>query len=188
MRIPAEARGIEYRRGMEGDREKIADSTEVGSSRSGWTAWPAAESPGRTSLLMVAILSLAGLCGMIGGDFLWALTGAALMLLGLNRWFLPTTFDVDVERIEVGYPLRRRLVPWREVRRLVIDPGGGWLSTSRGGRRSSSGLDLYWGRRAVENQSILRSFAQRAMEAGVDLDLTDTDSETTGSEDPGVSD
>ncbi|MAC19066.1 MAG: hypothetical protein CMJ23_05180 [Phycisphaerae bacterium] len=171
---------------MEGDREKTADPTDVELPGTGWTAWPAAESLGRTSLLVVVILLLAGLCGLIGGDFLWGLTGAALMVLGLNRWFLPTTFEVDDERIDVGYPLRRRQVPWKDVRRLVIDPGGGWLSTSRGGRRSSSGLDLYWGRRAVENQATLRSFARRAVKAGIELDLTDSHSEASGSEDTEV--
>ena len=171
---------------MEGDRENTADSTATGSPKAGWTAWPAAESPGRTSLLLIAIMALAGLCGMIGGDFLWAATGAALMMLGLNRWFLPTTFEVDDDGILVGYPLRRRTVAWRDARRLVIDPGGGWLSTSRGGRRSSSGLDLYWGRDAVGNRARLRSFARRAVASGIELEVTEPHSDRSESEDPEV--
>ena len=171
---------------MEGDRENLADLNGTASSKAGWTAWPAAESPGRTSVLLVAIMALAGLCGMIGGDFLWAVTGAALMMLGLNRWFLPTTFEVDGDGILVGDPLRRRTVAWKDARRLVIDPGGGWLSTSRGGRRSSSGLDLYWGRDAVGNRALLRSFARRAVASGVALEVTETRPDRSESEDQEV--
>ena len=105
--------------------EPDSDSTVVEASASaGWTAWPAAERPLRTVILLIFIAALSVLAGMIGGDVLWGATGAALLLATLNRWFLPTSYRFDEDLFEAGFPLRRRSIGWKNVRRVVIDPQG----------------------------------------------------------------
>ena len=79
-----------------------------------WVAWPAAERKGRTTVLVVVILVLAAMVSFVGGDWVWGLTGAVLLVLALNRWFLPSTFRVSAERLEVGYPLMLREESWAD--------------------------------------------------------------------------
>jgi hypothetical protein len=140
-----------------------------------WTAWPAVERPARTLVLLLFIAALAVLSGMIGGDVLWSVTAVVLLLSVLNRWFLPTGYRVDGERLEASYPLRRRLVRWSEARRLVVDPAGGWLSTRRGGSRfdARSGVDLYWGRRPEITMDAVAAAAKMTIEQGTPLKIAD---------------
>lgn len=137
----------------------------------GWSAWPAMEFPTRTMVLVVAIATFAILAGVLGGDLLWGLTAIVLLCLGLNRWFLPTRYEVDDDRLVAGYPLRRRIIQWRHARRLVLDGAGGWMSDARSGRRGRRGIDLYWGSRPEEARNLVAAHAERAVAAGVDLEI-----------------
>jgi hypothetical protein len=146
-----------------------------GSDAVGWTAWPAAERPLRTVILLIFIAALSVLAGMIGGDVLWAATGAALLLATLNRWFLPTSYRFDDDDFEAGFPLRRRSIRWKDVRRVVIDPDGGWLSARRveSRLRAGAGLDLYWGREPEQAMDMLMSVAVAKRDAGVPIEIAD---------------
>ena len=141
----------------------------------GWTAWPAAERPARTAILLLFIAALSVLVGMIGGDVLWAVTGAALLLATLNRWFLPTSYRFDDDAFEAGFPLRRRSIGWKNVRRLVVDPDGGWLSTRRveSRLRAGAGLDLYWGREPDRAMDMLTAAAIAKRDGGVPIEIVD---------------
>ena len=129
---------------------------------------PAAERPARTCVLLLFIAALAVLAGMIGGDVLWSATAVVLLFSTLNRWFLPTSYRVNGERLEAAYPLRRRSVRWVEARRLAIDPAGGWLSVRRGGSRFDvrSGLDLYWGRQPEDTMNAVAEAAKSTLRQG----------------------
>lgn len=156
--------------------EPDSDSTVVEASASaGWTAWPAAERPLRTVILLIFIAALSVLAGMIGGDVLWGATGAALLLATLNRWFLPTSYRFDEDLFEAGFPLRRRSIGWKNVRRVVIDPQGGWLSGRRieSRLRAGAGLDLYWGREPDRAMDLLMTAATAKRDAGVPIEIAD---------------
>ncbi|MCP4835746.1 MAG: hypothetical protein GY895_13405 [Phycisphaera sp.] len=144
------------------------ETSEVGA---GWSAWPAAESPGRTGSLMLAIAAFSILAAILGGDLLWGVTAVALLSIGLNRWFLPTTYEVDDDRLVAGYPLRKRAIRWINARRLVLDEAGGWLSDSRSGRRGRRGIDLYWGSEPERARELVAGHAERAAKAGVDIEI-----------------
>ena len=148
------------------DQEAESSPAEVG-----WTAWPAAESPLRTLGLAGAVIVFSGLAGLLGGDLLWGVTAAVLLGLGLNRWFLPTVYVLDSERIVAGYPLRRRSLRWSDARRLVLDPVGGWMSDARRGRAGRRGLDLYWGPDPERARRLVESYARSAVAAGTDLEI-----------------
>ena len=146
------------------------ESSDIGE---GWSAWPAIESPGRTGVLVFAIVVFAILAGFLGGDVLWALTAIALLSIGLNRWFLPTSYALDDERIVAGYPLRKRSIRWQNARRLVLDAGGGWLSDARSGRRGRRGIDLYWGSDPERARDLVAGCAKRAISNGVDIEIVE---------------
>lgn len=138
-----------------------------------WTAWPATEAPARTVLVVVAILAFSSLAGLLGGDLLWAATAATLMALGLNRWFLPSRYEVDDDGVVAGFPLRRRSLRWSDARLLVLDPKGGWLSGGRRGRAARRGIDLYWGGDPARTMSDLGGVARRAVENGSELEIVE---------------
>lgn len=136
-----------------------------------WVAWPAAERKGRSVVLVVVILILSVLVALLGGDWLWGLTGGILLVASLNRWFIPTTFTMTEDDIEVGYPLSRRRVRWSEVRQLVIADGGGWLSTRAEVTRLNArhGVDLYWGRKPDEIMDAVLTRGEAVAASGVPL-------------------
>lgn len=154
------------------------DSTTDPRPPAGWTAWPAGERPGRTGLLVALDLALAVAVGLLGGDLLWGATGLALLLIAQNRWFLPTTYELDVDALVANHPLRRRTLRWRDARRLVLDPGGGWIAPNRG--RSRHGIDLYWGRNPSAARRLLRRWASRASDAGVPLEILPAEAGSDG--------
>ena len=151
------------------------DVAAAGPPETSWTAWPAAERPARTCVLLIFIAALAVLAGMIGGDVLWSVTAVVLLFSTLNRWFLPTSYRVNGERLEAAYPLRRRSVRWVEARRLAIDPAGGWLSVRRGGSRFDvrSGLDLYWGRQPEDTMNAVAEAAKSTLAEGTPIKIFD---------------
>ena len=141
-----------------------------------WVAWPAAERKGRTTVLVGVILILAAIVSFVGGDWVWGFTGAVLLILSLNRWFLPSTFRVSAERLEVGYPLARRSIVWSDVRRVAVDSRGGWISRRARASRFDlrSGLDMYWGRQPEQNIAAVIEAVRGAEALGVPLKFTDS--------------
>ena len=136
-----------------------------------WTAWPAAERPGRTAGLILVDLALAMLAAAIGGDAWWGVTAMLLLFASQNRWFLPTLFRVDDQGVRAGYPLRRQALRWTDVRQVVLDPRGGWMSDRPAGGRRGRGLDLYWGRDADSTRDSFEKMAQRVRTGRGDLDV-----------------
>ena len=135
-----------------------------------WTAWPAAERPGRTAGLVLIDLALAVLAAAIGGDAWWGVTAMLLLFASQNRWFLPTVFRVDARGVEAGYPLRRRALRWKDACQVVVDPRGGWMSDRPAGGRRGRGLDLYWGRDADSIRDAFGEMTRRARTGHGDLD------------------
>ena len=140
-----------------------------------WVAWPAAERMSKTIGLVVIIVFLSVLVGQVGGDWLWGVTSALVLVLSLNRWFLPPVFEIKPDCLQVGYPLQRRSIEWKRVRRIAIDSRGGWISAKRSPSRFSSrdGFDMYWGRSKYENINAIRSVAKTIINDDVPLLFTD---------------
>ena len=94
-----------------------------------WPAHPARERPG-AAVAALAIIALLALGATLLGQSPWWGGGAALLLvLALNRFFLPSRYAVDAEGITARYPLRTVRLPWSRVRRFVHDEHGGYLSS-----------------------------------------------------------
>lgn len=140
-----------------------------------WVAWPAAERKGRTTLLVLVVVVIGVLVGTIAGDWAWGATAGFILVVTLNRWFLPTVFEIKRDRIEVGYPLIRRAMPWNEVRLLAVAEQGGWISNKRSVPRFGSrrGFDLYWGPNPIGSLEAMLRAGQAVEASGVPLRIID---------------
>jgi hypothetical protein len=80
-------------------------------------------------------------------------------MLSLNRFFLPSRFSIDAHGITAQFPLRRKHLRWRDVRRFLHDQHGGYLSTrSRASRLDAfSGMHLMFGQQREEVMQRIRA-------------------------------
>ena len=53
-----------------------------------------------------------------------------LLLLSLNRFFLPSAFAIDASGITAAWPMKRQRVDWSDVKRFAHDDQGGFLATA----------------------------------------------------------
>ncbi len=51
-----------------------------------------------------------------------------LLLLSLNKFFLPSSFAIDSKGITAAWPLSRRYMAWSDLRLFAHDTEGGYLS------------------------------------------------------------
>ncbi|MHC5002381.1 MAG: PH domain-containing protein [Planctomycetota bacterium] len=106
-----------------------------------WRAHPAGERVGRALVAGAVVAGLAGLSAVLMQSVWWAALAIAVLVLALNRFFLPSRFAIDEEGITARYPLRRVRYRWSDLRRFVLDENGGYLST----RARASWMDAYRG-------------------------------------------
>lgn len=140
-----------------------------------WTVWPLRERPRAAIGLLLATLALATLAGVIGGDLLWGMLAAFLVLVWLNGFLLTTRFEATASGVVAAGPLFTRRLAWREATRLAVQSSGGWLGRAAGPRWRRRGLDLLW-REGCNVPDRLIAIA-RASNAQIDVrDLRSTDS------------
>lgn len=109
----------------------------------------------RAALGIAIMLAVAGAAGLMMSSVAWSGLALVLMLLALNRFFLPSRFEIDDQGITARYPFRTRRMNWAQLRRFVHDAEGGLLSPARRPSRLDSfrGLHVQFGRmghRAIE--------------------------------------
>lgn len=75
------------------------------------------------------------------GHWGWGIGASLVMFVTLNRFFLPSRWEMDADGITAHYPLRKQHFRWETGRRFVVDGYGGFLST----RARRSRLDPYRG-------------------------------------------
>jgi hypothetical protein len=127
---------VDHRSGISTDVHEDAPQPEFA-----WRAHPAREHVGRAALGSTVIVALAAFTALFMQSLAWGVFAAAILILALNRFFLPSRFAIDAEGITARYPLRRRRLRWSELRRFACDDHGGYLST----RARRSWLDAYRG-------------------------------------------
>ena len=71
----------------------------------------------------------------------WGVFAVMVLLVGCNRFFFPTRYEITVEGITARFPLRTIAYQWTDLRRFVFDDTGGFLSP----RVRRSLLDEYRG-------------------------------------------
>ena len=93
-----------------------------------WGAWPAKEQPVRAAVLVGAVVVLGVLLGQGLHDKVLAIAGPVFVLLSVSSWLLPTTYRLTDEALEVKSLGVTRVRPWSEMRRMVVDATGVFLS------------------------------------------------------------
>ena len=109
-----------------------------------WAVWPLRSRPLAAVGLLLSTGALATLAGVIGGDLLWGLLAAFLVLVWLNGFLLPTRFEASSTGVSAAGPLFTRRLAWRDATRLAIQSSGGWLGRAAGPRWRRRGIDLLW--------------------------------------------
>ena len=84
-------------------------------------------------MLAIAAVLVCGL--MVATSFQNPLTGMltgggamVVLLLSLNRFFLPSSFAIDDEGITAVWPLKRQRMAWTALEGFAHDADGGYLS------------------------------------------------------------
>jgi hypothetical protein len=123
-----------------------------------WVSWPLREEP--QSAWIVAAFTL-----LTGGGLLaythnwgWAAGGAALLLLTVRAWFLPTRFTLDAQGATRRCLGVERRMPWTRVRRASPDRRGVLLSPLPYPSRLETFRGLYL--RFAENREAVMAFVQ----------------------------
>lgn len=93
-----------------------------------WSAWPAKEHPYRAAVLLGALAVLGVLVGQGTHDALLAVAGPLFVLLSVSSWLFPTSYRLTDEALEVRSLGVTRARPWAEMRRMVVDATGVFLS------------------------------------------------------------
>jgi hypothetical protein len=71
----------------------------------------------------------------------WGIFAVFVLVVGCNRFFFPTSYELTALGITARYPLKTIRYQWPELRRFVYDRSGGFLSP----RARRSFLDEYRG-------------------------------------------
>jgi len=106
-----------------------------------WSACPAAERAGAAVLGLVVIVAAAGAIAVAGGHVAWGVLSAVVLLGALQRFYFRSVYSIDADGLRASYLLGGRRVRWAEVRRVVTDEHGVYLST----RARRSWLDGFRG-------------------------------------------
>lgn len=94
-----------------------------------WRTHPAREHPGRAALGAAVIAALAGLGWLAAGGIWGAGVAVTVLVLALNRFWLPSRFAIDDAGIVARFPLGTRRLAWSDARGFVHDREGGLITT-----------------------------------------------------------
>lgn len=119
----------------------MSDPDPKTDTRFSWSAHPAAQRPGQAALALTVILAIATVVCWSAASIAWGALALIVLLIALNRFFLPSRFTITEQGITAAYPLMRKNAQWRYIRRFALDDHGGYLST----RATPSRLDAYRG-------------------------------------------
>ena len=106
-----------------------------------WRVHPARERP----LAACAAIGVIAAMGWLAADLMqhagWGFFAAIVLLVALQRFFLPSEYRVDAEGITARLPWRTQRCRWVAVRRFEHGERGGFLSS----RARASALDAFRG-------------------------------------------
>ena len=125
-----------------------------------WQVHPARNRPG-IALCAAGVIALAAwICADLMEHFGWAVLAVVVLVVGANRFFFPTRYELDDEGITARFPLKTSRYRWAELRRFVYDRSGGFLSP----RAKRSFLDEYRGISLLfpdDSQEIIQEICNR---------------------------
>lgn len=94
----------------------------------GWRSLPLVDDFPRSLLLVCAVVGICVAVGLSFGDVGYALLAAALVMVSLARYFLPTRFDLDDAGATARFLGQSRRMLWSQVGRVSAQKAGVFLS------------------------------------------------------------
>ncbi len=105
-----------------------------------WRDHPAARRPRAAVTAGMVIVAFATVLGLAFNSIVWAAVSILVLLLSLNRFFLPSTYAIDDSGLAAKFPFSTRRIEWRHIRRihvtrydllLAANPRRTWLNAGR---------------------------------------------------------
>jgi len=93
-----------------------------------WRVHPARENPQKAGTVLGILAIFTAIFWALAGPW-WALAPFPVGILATWSFWVPTTYTLTEEGIEVRRPLYKRLYPWRRFRRYSLEPDGVFLGT-----------------------------------------------------------
>ena len=123
-----------------------------------WRVHPARERPVAACAALVVIAAMAWLSADLMEHAGWGVFAAVVLLVALQRFFVPSEYCVDAEGVTVRLPWTTQRYRWEAVRRFVHGERGGFLSSrSRPSALDAfRGMPLLFGRRREEVIACIR--------------------------------
>ena len=107
------------------------EASDAAGERLGWRSCPLVDQFPRSLLLVGACVAVCVLAAIAFDAAGYALLSAALLAVSLARYLLPTGFELDEHGVTVRFLGQARKVPWSQVRRILVQPRGVFLSPFR---------------------------------------------------------
>lgn len=103
-------------------------ASDVAPVRFDWRAWPAKDRPVHAAVLVGVVIVLGVVVRQATNDAVLAFAAPLFVLLSVSSWLLPTGYRLTDEVLEVRSLGVTRVRPWSEMRRMVVDEAGIFLS------------------------------------------------------------
>ena len=106
-----------------------------------WRVHPFRERIGAACFAVGVLLAMAWLAAELMQSLWWAVMAFLFLAVSLNRFFLPSEFQIDDDGVTVRSFFKVSRLRWLQIRRFLHNEQGGFLST----RSKCSFLDSFRG-------------------------------------------
>jgi hypothetical protein len=124
-----------------------------------WKAYPAKERARSAITGGLIILFLAVTILLVFKSWILALLSIFVLVLRLNRFYFPSSFSIDSEGISAKYLLNTQYMNWNDVKRIVNDENGAYLSERTISSRWDAfrGMHILFGNDSDKVRSLLKT-------------------------------
>ncbi len=124
-----------------------------------WKAHPAKERARSAITGGLIILFLAVTILLVFKSWILALLSIFVLVVRLNRFYFPSSFSIDSEGISAKYLLNTQYMNWNDVKRIVNDENGAYLSERTISSRWDAfrGMHILFGNDSDKVRSLLKT-------------------------------
>ena len=124
-----------------------------------WKAYPAKERARSAITGGLIILFLAVTILLVFKSWILALLSIFVLVVRLNRFYFPSSFSIDSEGISAKYLLNSQYINWNDVKRIVNDENGAYLSERTISSRWDAfrGMHILFGNDSDKVRSLLKT-------------------------------
>lgn len=100
-----------------------------------WTAYPFRQRRGAAILALLLIAGVTAASYWASGGQMWGYLAAPVLLVSLNRFFMPSRYEMDATGVTARYALTTCRREWQDVERWAADAHGAILLPRKSGRK-----------------------------------------------------